>query len=81
MIFEQGWTLFREGGDEVSKGESVTSFDGEEFTLVGAQPPAHAGSTGRVYVEDADQRSLELFPEVVGLKWRTSSKEAICLSQ
>jgi len=55
----------------VTYGDILTDFRGERWKLIGAQPPRHEGSTGRVYVESLTDRAFarEFFPSVFGLKW------------
>ena len=55
----------------VTYGDILTDFRGERWKLIGAQPPRHEGSAGRVYVESLTDRAFarEFFPSVFGLKW------------
>lgn len=44
---------------------TVFTFRGEKRVLAGGSPPAHSGSTGRVYVECGGEYFLSVF----GLIW------------
>jgi len=62
---KNNWTLVRESTNEpVAIGETITSFCGLETALLGGSPPHKPGSTGKVWVENA-----EYFPGVFNLKW------------
>ena len=67
-----GHTLHYTIGDVIAApvkvGDEVESSRGDTYTVTGGNPPAHAGSSGRVFVE-ADGRSAEYFPSVIGAKW------------
>lgn len=56
------------------RGDIVTSFDGEQFTLEGAQAPHKAGSSGRIYVRRGGMAS-QFFPSVCGLAWKRLNKK------
>ncbi len=54
-------------GVEAVKGQEVTDFRGESWTLEGWQEPHKPSSTGRVYVsQDGAEFQREFFPGVVG---------------
>lgn len=48
---------------------ALAASDGAEFMLVGGRAPHKPGSTGRVWVTNADLATLEFYPGVFGLKW------------
>lgn len=59
------------GGTKVAIGDILTDHHGEAWKLIGAQPPRHAESTGRVYVEALNRPfAREFFPSVFNLVWR-----------
>ena len=59
------WTLVHSGTDTPANlGEIITSFRGVETKLLGGSPPHKPGSTGKVWVENA-----EYYPSVFGLEW------------
>jgi len=61
------WTLVRQDSHlPVEPGDTVLTFRGEKRVLAGGSPPAHSGSTGRVYVECGGEYFLSVF----GLIWR-----------
>jgi hypothetical protein len=51
-------------GIPVKIGDHVTSFRGEEATVLDIVPPRHEGSTGRVYTELGAH-----YPSVYDLHW------------
>lgn len=53
---------------EIANGETVTDFRGDTWTLAGFAPPRHAGSTGRVYLKDAEGHEAEYFPGVINAR-------------
>ena len=60
------WTLVRQDTNlPVEPGDTVFDFRGEASILTGGRPPQHAGSTGRVWVDDG----CEYYPSVFGLTW------------
>jgi hypothetical protein len=65
--------LMHEDGSPVQVGDTVISFRNEEAIVTAMREPAHAGSTGRVYVRwlAAVNPNAEhgLYPSVFGLKW------------
>lgn len=65
------WVLVHElSGKPAIRGEIVADFRGDEWELLLGNPPAHEGSSGRVYCKQAyGSWKQELFPSVVGLKW------------
>ena len=72
-IKRHGWTLHWTIGAvavrPIKLGEAAIMRDGEEVTVTGGNPPAHAASTGRVHVEAERGRTLEYFPSVIGAVW------------
>lgn len=50
-------------GEKVHFGESITSFSGEEYILIGASEPHKESSTGKVYVRPATMETDELKTE------------------
>ena len=62
---KSNWTLVHSSTNTPATiGETITSFRGLETTLLGGNPPHKLGSTGKVWVENA-----EYYPEVFNLKW------------
>lgn len=64
--------LIREStGEPINVGDVAHSFSGDAAIITGWQEPQHAGSTGRVYVQEMNERRFhrEYFPSVYGLKW------------
>ena len=62
--------LVDQNGVELRIGDTVHTFRGERMTLAGMTPPAHPGSTGRVYLTDPkDDSGREFYPSVIGAKW------------
>jgi len=59
-------------GQVAQRGDIVTSFRGERFTLTGARAPHNGSSTGRICVREGgvDGMASEFFPSVCGLKWK-----------
>lgn len=55
----------------VKTGEVVHDFRGKAAYVTGWQIPQHAGSTGRVYIQEmTDKRTHgEYFPSVYNLEW------------
>ena len=55
----------------VTTGEIVHDFRGKAAYVTGWQVPQHAGSTGRVYVQEISDRRThaEYFPSVYFLMW------------
>jgi hypothetical protein len=69
------WTLRKANGAEPVKGETLTTFRGEQYQYAGGQPPQHSGSTGRIYVtlpEDEGRYEAAYFPQVFNCKWEFS---------
>ncbi len=57
-------------GNAVQVGDEVTTFRGEEATVLGISKPTHAASTGRVTLGDKDANwTMEYFPSVIGALW------------
>lgn len=71
---DEEWTLIDEKtGMVLEPGDIVTSFRGEEATVVGFRPPHHAASTGRIHIHWKDQEYRpgfwdEYFPSVFDAK-------------
>jgi hypothetical protein len=58
-------------GRMLVKGDRVKTFRGEAGTLLHAQEPQHAGSTGRVIIQlDGAQYVSSFFPGVIDAEWR-----------
>jgi hypothetical protein len=58
-----------ETGVELVIGQEVLDFRGDKMTLLGFTPPKHAGSTGRVTVqEEGKEGRREYYPSVIGAK-------------
>lgn len=64
--------LYYEGTDiPVNEGDEVVTRKGEVWYVVGWREPQHAGSTGRVHVQDAHQDGVrEFFPSVFGMTFK-----------
>lgn len=58
--------------DVVEVGDIVTSFRGERAMVVGGTPPRHAGSTGRIAVDNGG----EFYPSVFNCKWQLAPRAA-----
>jgi hypothetical protein len=65
--------IYTATGEEVKVGDGVTLDKGENLVITSIEKPKHSGSTGRVYVELADQRGVHYargyYPSVIGAKW------------
>ena len=62
--------LVRNDGTPAKIGHIYITNRLESFELVGGRPPQHPGSTGRVWVREANGGlNREFFPSVIGLKW------------
>lgn len=64
-ITHDNWKLVDKDGNIVHRGYKGTTHRGEEYVITGGRPPAHLGSTGRVWVEGGG----EFFPTVFDFKW------------
>jgi len=64
-ITHENWKLVDKDGNAVYRGYKATSHRGDEYIITGGRPPAHLGSTGRVWVEGGG----EFFPTVFDFKW------------
>ena len=64
--------LFYKNTDiEVGVGDAVRTFRGEAVEVTGWREPAHAGSTGRVYVKyPGKEWTAEFFPSVINAEWK-----------
>lgn len=51
------------------KGQKVTDFRGQEYTLIGWQEPLHSASSGRVQIKQG-KCSGEYFPGVINAEFR-----------
>ncbi len=55
-------------GEPIHIGDKVRTFRGEEAIVLGAVPPLHENSTGRVHVE-IGKHDMEYYPSVIDAKW------------
>jgi len=63
------WTLVDNiTGEPVALDTQRETLRGERVTLLSWQPPHKPGSTGRVYVEDANGVRSQFYPSVVNTK-------------
>jgi hypothetical protein len=70
------WKLVNQAGEEVNKGDIVTSFRGEDHYLLGGSPPHKQGSSGRVSVEMKNGLGdSQYYPTVFDLEWVQLVKE------
>lgn len=62
--------LVRADGTPATIGDIFITNRLESYELTGGRPPQHPGSTGRVWVREANGGfNREFFPSVIGLKW------------
>ena len=51
-------------------GDTIRSFRGRDYVLIGGTPPHHDGSTGRVECQEHPEAPrLEFYPSVFDLRW------------
>tara|TARA_R110000868_G_scaffold372202_1_gene636026 strand:- start:141 stop:341 length:201 start_codon:yes stop_codon:yes gene_type:complete len=64
--------LIHSKSKEVVKiGDTVFSFTGQKYVVVGMSKPNYDGATGRIYVKNEKIDSCGFFPNVVGCEWTT----------
>ena len=54
--------------ETVKIGETITSFRGDKYTVVGMCKPSHISSTGRILVKN-EHRESEFYPSVFNCEW------------
>jgi hypothetical protein len=74
------WKLVNQAGEEVNKGDIVTSFRGEDHYLLGGSPPHKQGSSGHVSVKKIHKMKnglgdCQYYPTVFDLEWVQLVKE------
>lgn len=70
QIVKHGQKLvFIKSGEPVLQGDVVSTFRGEQVTVVGGEPPHSQRSSGHVFVRDAQGRESEFYVGVINAKW------------
>jgi hypothetical protein len=73
-----GWVLVHDTDKQnvAQKGETLTNFRGETYTIANGCPPHKLSSTGRVTVICSDGGENTYYPQVFGMKWIVDNEPA-----